>query len=479
MNNARTPQRNALCPCGSGRRYKHCHGSDAGTPVETPPLEYAGWDRFSASERAQLWDKMLKALAAHKAFQLDAAGALYEEVIARAPLTFDAVHMLGVIQLMKGDLDRAESLLTRARELAPDVLSIRQNLQLLAHRRQEHEGLYSLRTIVANDMLRLFGATGALAQPGQSDPFAPPAFASGAPLPPFHIVVPGEFANAASNQTGVMLWRRIGNTATLWSGAKDLAGTIDDPSLRVIDLERATQPSGGTLVLFGLNARVLLWLPAVAETFDAIVIALDAHDPAACVELLGRLPPAAIARIRFVARSAVVLDDLGLAGTVDPMLFYANVRARGPARRGARLRLGVFIPALGGAEDEARWQMLEWLRERGPFLRLLYAGRLPSRHLPNADEHLLALATDWTGWHDDLDALFYWGAEGHMRQYDRLVFEAAAAAMPVVADGFGDFGAVLAGRADCAQFFDAASARSAVIAMLARLTEVAPVGLVA
>ena len=49
-----------------------------------------------------------------------------------------------------------------------------------------------------------------------------------------------------------------------------------------------------------------------------------------------------------------------------------------------------------------------------------------------------------------------------MRQYDRLVFEAVAADLPVVADGFGDFGAALATRNDCAQFFDLATARSAM-----------------
>jgi hypothetical protein len=214
----------------------------------------------------------------------------------------------------------------------------------------------------------------------------------------------------------------------------------------------------------------LLWLPEVAAEFATIVIALDAHDPAAWADLLGMLPPDVVARVCFVARCSAVLDDLGLPGAVDPMLFDTGLRARRPTRRGSRPRIGVFIPALRDREDASRWRMLEWLRGQHAFLRVLYAGRLPSAHLPNEDEHLIGLATHWDGWHDDLDALFFWGAEGHMRQYDRLVFEAIAAGLPVVADGFGDFGTALAARADCAQFFDPAAARSAMELLFAQLT---------
>jgi hypothetical protein len=369
---------------------------------------------------------------------------------------------------MEGELDLAESLLTRARELAPDVPSIRHNLQLLAQRRQEHEGLYSVRAIVATDMLRLFGATGALRPPDAHDPFA--VTASDAP---YHIVVPGDPRNAGSNQTGIALARRLGGVATLWCGPKADVAFASVASARLLGEERALQPAGGTLVLFGLSARALSWLPEAATSFGAIVVALDAHDPVACVDLLGALPPDIVGRVRFVARAATVLDELGLPGFVDAMLFDARPRRHRPNRANPRSRIGVFIPALHDREDSERWRMLEWLRDQRSFLRVLYAGRLPNPHLPHVDEHLVGLATHWDGWQDDLDALFFWGAEGHMRQYDRLVFEAVAAGMPVVADAFGDFGAALAARADCAQFVDPDSARNAMDALLGQLAAVA------
>src|SRR5829696_9238582 len=121
-------QRNASCPCGSGKRYKHCCGAGGGAAravtaaaVRQPAIpQYVGWEALEAAERAALWDKMLHALAAQRDFRFDLAGPLYEEVLARAPLTFDALHMLGAVRLMQGDYDVSESLLTRARELAPD-----------------------------------------------------------------------------------------------------------------------------------------------------------------------------------------------------------------------------------------------------------------------------------------------------------------------------------------------------------------------
>ena len=305
------PARNAPCPCGSGRRYKQCCGSE--TAAGTVP--YPGWEAFTPDVRTALSRKMQEALAAQLQHRLDTAGPLYEEVIALAPLTFDAVHMLGVVRLMEGDLDAAESLLTRAHNLAPDVPSIQANLRILAQHQQSHSGLYSVRAIVASDMLRLAGLAFS-SRPPAGDPFAPER-----PGMPYHIVIPGDARNAGANQTGVTLARRIGAGAVLWSRPLgDVPHATVTPA-RPIGEERAQRPAGGTLALFDLEPNSLAWLDADAATFDAIVIGLVAHDPVACVELFGRLSSAVVPRVRLVARSAAMLEDLGLPGTVDPMLF--------------------------------------------------------------------------------------------------------------------------------------------------------------
>ncbi len=476
------PHRNAPCPCGSGLRYKHCHGQAgaaadgaAGAAPARTTAPYPGWEKFSADEQSSLWRTMQQALAAQKAGQIETACELYALVIARAPLTFDALHMLGVARFQQGDLDVAEALLRRASDLLPGFPAIQHNLLLLQHRKRENEGLYSATAIIAGNMLRVMGATGRI--PGVTAPSgffdAPQAQHSSA----IHVVVPGDVLNAASNRNGEALRQQMlaqRPSVALWTDPSRDVPMAGVAHAVEIDAVAGEIPRGGTLALFGSNARTITWLPGVAARFDAIVVALDAHDPTMLVDLVDSLVPAARSKLRLVARSAEMLADLGLPGAVDPMVFGAAEARRRPRTVGARARIGVFAPSLRGREDGVRWQMLEWLRSSGQFLRLMYAGRLPSRHIEDDEEHLISLVTDWRDWWRDLDALFYWGGEGRMRQYDRLVFEAIAAGLPVVADGFGDYGAALADDPRCHLFFDLHDAQRATDAMLAALR--APVG---
>ena len=64
--------RNAPCPCGSGRRFKHCCGREAAT-------------RY-------------RALAAHRAGALGEAEALYRQALAENAGDVDALHMLGTVE---------------------------------------------------------------------------------------------------------------------------------------------------------------------------------------------------------------------------------------------------------------------------------------------------------------------------------------------------------------------------------------------
>jgi len=471
------PQRNAPCPCGSGLRYKHCHGAGAPAGVESgaaparTQAPYAGWEAFAPDEQASLWRAMQDALAAQKAQQLDIASDLYAQVVARAPLTFDALHMLGVVRFQQGDLDEAESLLRRASDLMPGFEAIRHNLRLLQHRKREQEGLYSATAIIAYDMLRLFGATIPMLKTGPQSGF--PVLAQVGETSTIHIVVPGDVLNAASNRNGAALRQKLsaaGKDITLWCDPSSGLPMADVPNTVAIDPDGGRVPQGGTVALFGISNRSLSWLPNTAKSFDAIVVGLDAHDPMTYVELIDQIPPAVRERLRLVARSSELLADLGLPGTVDTMLFDAvAARSRQPTRAAARLRIGVFIPPLRGREDKARWEMLEWLRLQSLFLRLMYPGRLPSRHIEDDEEHLVSLVTDWQDWWHDLDGLFFWGAEGRMRQFDRIVFEGAAAGLAIVADGFGDYGGALADESRCQLFFDICEAHRAVGTMIAAL----------
>src|SRR5205823_3614709 len=69
----------------------------------------------------------------------DDAAREYREVLAAAPQTHDALHMLGVIELGRGDLDEAEELISTARALRVPYAAIEHNWQLVQDTRLARE----------------------------------------------------------------------------------------------------------------------------------------------------------------------------------------------------------------------------------------------------------------------------------------------------------------------------------------------------
>jgi hypothetical protein len=124
------PSRNAPCPCGSGRRYKECHGAFGvdGRAAGAAPL-------------ADARRLMNEALANQTARRLDAAEGLYRQALAIVPDEPDALQMLGVIRYERGDLDEAKSLILRALDLTGwRIPSMRHNLSLVIARQSDAGG---------------------------------------------------------------------------------------------------------------------------------------------------------------------------------------------------------------------------------------------------------------------------------------------------------------------------------------------------
>ena len=109
--------RNEPCPCGSGRRYKHCCGSAAAAgPQDAESL-------------------MTAALAEQQARRLDAAERLYRQALGIAPDAADALHMLGVVRYERGDYAEAKALILRALDVTGwRFASYRHNLALVVAR---------------------------------------------------------------------------------------------------------------------------------------------------------------------------------------------------------------------------------------------------------------------------------------------------------------------------------------------------------
>ncbi len=115
------PSRNQPCPCGSGRRYKDCHGRpDAETSREV----------LSSPER--VGQLMKEALAHQKARRPSDAERSYRAVLEMEPGNPDALHMLGVICLERGERDRAKAYVLQALDATDwKIWTYRHNLALI------------------------------------------------------------------------------------------------------------------------------------------------------------------------------------------------------------------------------------------------------------------------------------------------------------------------------------------------------------
>ncbi|HJU20958.1 MAG TPA: glycosyltransferase, partial [Casimicrobiaceae bacterium] len=104
--------RNAPCPCGSGKRFKHCCGRDA-APAATTPVRY-------------------QALAAQRAGRLGEAETLYRRALEEDPFDVDSLHMLGIVEFERMRYREALALLWDAAERTQwAVAPIRHNLGLV------------------------------------------------------------------------------------------------------------------------------------------------------------------------------------------------------------------------------------------------------------------------------------------------------------------------------------------------------------
>jgi tetratricopeptide (TPR) repeat protein len=106
--------RNDPCPCGSGKRYKHCHGAVSVTAL--------AW-------QAQLRDAISRHRRGTKA-DLAAAEAVYRDVLRAQPANATAQHFLGVIHYQRGEISSALPLLERAVAEQPNEPEFHNNLGL-------------------------------------------------------------------------------------------------------------------------------------------------------------------------------------------------------------------------------------------------------------------------------------------------------------------------------------------------------------
>lgn len=94
--------RNAPCTCGSGKRYKHCHGA---TSLRSPPAGHIS----SIAD-----DKFTHALNLHKAGKLVEAELIYTKLLEAQPANPQVLLYLGVINYQRKDFEDAEKYIRSA-----------------------------------------------------------------------------------------------------------------------------------------------------------------------------------------------------------------------------------------------------------------------------------------------------------------------------------------------------------------------------
>ncbi|HUH94184.1 MAG TPA: DUF5672 family protein [Casimicrobiaceae bacterium] len=118
-NAARLPRvgRNDPCPCGSGKRYKRCHGASSPAQTDTDVLGQRLQEAISRHRRGTSEDR-------------SAAESIYREVLSEQPDNATAQHFLGVTHYQRGEIDAAVPLLERAAAAQPREAEFHNNLGL-------------------------------------------------------------------------------------------------------------------------------------------------------------------------------------------------------------------------------------------------------------------------------------------------------------------------------------------------------------
>jgi tetratricopeptide (TPR) repeat protein len=185
--------RNAVCPCGSGLRYKQCHGRVASLRESG---DGDGQGSASADRAAGLH---FAATGANRR-----ARAALTRAIARDPQDVEALHAHALLAWDAGDIAAALTSAERAAALAPDDVQIADNLARIkgAHLDREHQraALAKLPTLVG-------AASGRTLQ------------AASPPGTRVHLVSPFENAHAGTELHALEVANPLapGATVTLWA----------------------------------------------------------------------------------------------------------------------------------------------------------------------------------------------------------------------------------------------------------------------
>jgi hypothetical protein len=315
----RVVARNDPCPCGSGRRFKDCHGSLRGdapaSPLPTPPVRKSryrpagsDWAGLGDDEQDRLGVLMEAALAHQRAGRIREAESAYRAVLEQAPRTHDALHMLGVVRLGLGDFPDAERLIRAARALRPSYPAIETNWSLVQRSiaARDHSGI----EILAEHALPLVHASIVRARRTSATTMEDTP-------QPLHVV------GVAGDSTSEAVWisRRLGELLselqpTTWQGDDPGASrTWQELRRRTLDPEAGRQPAAGDVILASIECETDSWL---REPVRRVLVFMQATSPSWCLERLRRIAADGARPVALVFTSRAMASRFGAADYVVP-----------------------------------------------------------------------------------------------------------------------------------------------------------------
>jgi tetratricopeptide (TPR) repeat protein len=120
--------RNDPCPCGSGKRYKQCHGALGSAPTATPVTTPASGPSANAVQSALPLAQ--RGVTLHRAGDIDGAERAYREALGIDPNHPLALHYLGVVLFQRMRFAEALPLLERSTAQVPGEPEFHNNLGL-------------------------------------------------------------------------------------------------------------------------------------------------------------------------------------------------------------------------------------------------------------------------------------------------------------------------------------------------------------
>jgi glycosyltransferase involved in cell wall biosynthesis len=327
--------RNSPCPCGSGRRYKDCHGALGGIAAPAPPAAAvaqrstyrapaAEWAYLDDAARDDLGARMEHALALQTAGWADEAAREYGRVVALAPDTHDALHMLGVIELGRGNLDEAERLIAAALALRPPYPAIQHNLQLvhdarLALARSQPEQLAERALPILVDLalspvvpVRPTGAGGARSTLPRSAA----------------VQLIGRVHDGDHDDTWMLarLAAILGEHAAVWAVDGDGTEVVAGRRVQRVDAWIGLVPRGGTHVFVGVDVDCAAWIER-AEA-DRVLVLCQSASPTRYLDKLRTIAHDGARPVELVFGTQAVADRFGAGHVVVPPPFDVQLLQR-------------------------------------------------------------------------------------------------------------------------------------------------------